>query len=456
MDEEYDIIALGTGLKECILSGLMSSVAKKRILHMDRNAFYGGETASLNLEQLYKKFRGEQKAPDHFGRSRDYSIDLCPKFIMACGDLVKILLATKVTAYLEFQSVNGSFVAQAEKDKPLTIHKVPSTPKEALASALMGMFQKRRFKSFIEWVNDYDPAVPKTHVLDCNKETSAAVFAYWKLEAETIIFTGHALALYLDDDYLKAPGGAIEMVNRCKLYAYSVSRYGNSPYIYPKWGLGGLPEGFSRRCAVHGGVYMLNVEEKANFVERILYDTTGRVNGVMSEGRSAKCNQLIADPSYFKGTDKIKARGQVARCICILDHAIPGSDNADSLQIIVPGSAVGRKNDIYVSVVSSVHNVAAKGKFIAVVSTNVETKEPEKEIVPALSLLGQLQEKFFWVTDFYVPVNDSSKDGCFITSSYDATSHFESCTAEVLDYYERMTGAKLDLTATTADEGEGQ
>ena len=57
MEEKYDIIALGTGLKECILSGLMSSVAGKKVLHMDRNSYYGGESASLNLEQLYKKFR---------------------------------------------------------------------------------------------------------------------------------------------------------------------------------------------------------------------------------------------------------------------------------------------------------------------------------------------------------------------------------------------------------------
>jgi Rab GDP dissociation inhibitor len=421
---------------------------------MDRNPFYGGETASLNLEQLYKKFRGEAKVPEHFGRSRDYSVDLCPKFIMACGDLVKILLSTKVTAYLEFQSVNGSFVAQGEKGK-LTVHKVPSTAKEALASGLMGMFQKRRYKSFVEWVNQYEESEPKTHSgLDCTTQTSAQVFDYWKLEAETIMFTGHALALYLDDDYLNRP--AIEMINRVKLYAYSVSRYGNSPYIYPKWGLGGLPEGFSRRCAVHGGVYMLNVEEKANFVERILFDDKGHVTGVVSEGKSAKCKQLIADPSYFKGTDKVQARGQVARCICILDHPIPNTENADSCQIIIPGSAVGRKNDIYVSMVSSVHNVAAKGKFIAVISTNVEGKEPDKEIAPAVSLLGNLLEKFFWVTDFYVPVNDPSKDGCFITCSYDATSHFESCTAEVLQFYEKLTGSKLDLAAAAAEGEEGQ
>jgi len=197
------------------------------------------------------------------------------------------------------------------------------------------------------------------------------------------------------------------------------------------------------------------LKKKANFVEKILYDTTGRVSGVMSEGKSAKCKQLIADPSYFKGTDKIRAQGQVARCICILDHAIPSTDNSDSCQIIVPGNAVARKNDIYVSMVSSVHAVAAKGKFIAVVSTNVETKEPENEIKPALALLGPILEKFFWITDFYVPVNDPSKDGCFITSSYDATSHFESCTAEVLTYFEKITGGKLDLTATATEE-EGQ
>lgn len=453
MDEDYDVIALGTGLKECILSGLMSSVAKKKILHMDRNPFYGGETASLNLEQLYKKFRGPGvEAPASFGRSREYCVDLCPKFVMACGDLVSILLHTKVTDYLEFQSVAGSFVVQNDKNK-LTVHKVPSTPKEAIQSGLLGLLQKKRFKDFIEWVNDYEPAETKTHSgLDLKKQTSAEVFKYWKLEPETIVFTGHALALYLDDSYLNRP--AIEMVNRCKLYARSVARYGNSPYIYPKWGLGGLPEGFSRRCAVHGGVYMLNVEEKSNFVEKVLFDDAGRVSGVVSEGKSAKCKQLIADPSYFVGTDKVKAVGEVARCICIMDHPIPNTKDVDSCQIIIPGSDLKRNSDTYISMVSSHHAIAAAGHFVAVISTNVETKNPENEIKEALSLLGAVKEKFFWTSTLYEPVNDPSKDGCYITSSYDATSHFYTSTREVLEVYEKMIGSKLDLSAPPAEEKE--
>ena len=45
------VIVLGTGLTECILSGLLS-VEGKKVLHMDRNDYYGGDSASLNLEQV--------------------------------------------------------------------------------------------------------------------------------------------------------------------------------------------------------------------------------------------------------------------------------------------------------------------------------------------------------------------------------------------------------------------
>lgn len=54
MDEQYDVVVLGTGLKECILSGLLS-VHGYKVLHMDRNDYYGGECASLNLNQTFQK-----------------------------------------------------------------------------------------------------------------------------------------------------------------------------------------------------------------------------------------------------------------------------------------------------------------------------------------------------------------------------------------------------------------
>ena len=111
MNEEYDVIVLGTGLKECILSGLLS-VKGKKVLHLDRYGYYGADCASLNLTNLWSKFRPGKQPPKEFGRNRDWNVDLIPKFIMANGNLVKILLHTKVTRYLEWKCLDGSYVYQ--------------------------------------------------------------------------------------------------------------------------------------------------------------------------------------------------------------------------------------------------------------------------------------------------------------------------------------------------------
>lgn len=130
MDEEYDCIILGTGLKECILSGMLS-VSGKKVLHIDRNKYYGAESASLTpLEDFLEKFNLPKDSLSEYGKSRDWNVDLIPKFLMANGQLVKLLIHTGVTRYLEFKSLEGSYVYKAGK-----IYKVPADEKEALTSS---------------------------------------------------------------------------------------------------------------------------------------------------------------------------------------------------------------------------------------------------------------------------------------------------------------------------------
>lgn len=84
------------------------------------------------LDELFTKFN-QQSPGDKYGRGRDWNVDLIPKFLMANGLLVKLLIHTGVTRYLEFKSVEGSYVYKQGK-----IAKVPVDQKEALASDLMG------------------------------------------------------------------------------------------------------------------------------------------------------------------------------------------------------------------------------------------------------------------------------------------------------------------------------
>ena len=81
------------------------------------------------------------------------------------------------------------------------------------------------------------------------------------------------MALHLDDSYLDGP--ADETAEAIQLYVHSLERYGKSPYIYPLYGLGGLPEGFSRLCAIHGGTFMLNKD-----IDEILFDNNGKAWGI--------------------------------------------------------------------------------------------------------------------------------------------------------------------------------
>ncbi|CDJ51677.1 RAB GDP dissociation inhibitor alpha, putative [Eimeria brunetti] len=275
MDEEYDVVVCGTGLKECILSGLLSCAGKK-VLHLDRNNYYGGEGASLSLTNLYNKFKPGTPPPAEYGSNRDWNVDLIPKFVMACGKLVKILLKTKVTRYLEWQVVEGAGDRVRGVNVPLD-----------------ATFRKEQMSLLLRLLRP--------------------VYKYFGLETNTIDFVGHAVALYPSDEYLKGPmKGPMEHI---KLYMYSVSRYGRSPFIYPVYGP---------------------------------------------------------------------------------------------------------------------HGICLKGKTIAIVSTTVETDDPEKELEPALKLLGKIEEKFVSVSEMLECTDTGKETNIFVSKSFDATSHFESATQDVL------------------------
>jgi Rab GDP dissociation inhibitor len=85
-----------------------------------------------------------------------------PKFIIASGELTKILVHTDVTRYLEFKQIAGSFVYRDGK-----ISKVPSTEMEAVKSPLMGLFEKRRAKKFFEFLQGWKDDDPATHQGGC-------------------------------------------------------------------------------------------------------------------------------------------------------------------------------------------------------------------------------------------------------------------------------------------------
>uniref|UniRef100_A0A2C9VJZ2 Guanosine nucleotide diphosphate dissociation inhibitor n=1 Tax=Manihot esculenta TaxID=3983 RepID=A0A2C9VJZ2_MANES len=361
MDKEYDMIVLGTGLKECILSGLLS-VDGLKVLRMDKNDYYGGESTSLNLNQLWKRSRGSDgKPPESLGMSKEYNVDMIPK--------------------------------------------------------------KFRARNFFTYIQDYEENDPKSHNdRDLTKVTAREIISENGLKNDRIDFIGHALAL---DSYLDQP--ALDFVKRMKLYAESLARFqGGSPYIYPMYGLGELPQAFARVSAVYGGTYMLNKPEC-----KVEFDGDGKAISVTSEGETAKCKKIVCDPSYLP--DKVKKVGKVARAICIMSHPIPNNSDSHLAQLILPQKQLGRKSDMR--------------KYMAFVSTEAETDNPEVELKPGIHLLVPVDEIFYYTYDRYVPTNHYEVDHCFIStvSRYNILIYsFENTVDEVIEMYSKIIGKLIN------------
>ena len=64
----------------------------------------------------------------------------------------------------------------------------------------MGLFEKRRFRSFLIWAYEYKEDNPATYKDIPPTTRMIDAFKKFRLEQDTIDFIGHALALYSDDE----------------------------------------------------------------------------------------------------------------------------------------------------------------------------------------------------------------------------------------------------------------
>lgn len=367
---------------------------------------------------------------------------------------------------MEFKPVDGSFVYSSKAGK---VCKVPAGPEDAMKSSLMGMMEKTRMVQFTLWVNKVKLSDRATWVAGTMKKTTLQLdtmtgekfFAYWGLEKSTVEFLTHSCCLYRDESFRSRP--AIEIVKKMQLYLESRTRFAGmtSPYLYPLYGLGELPQSFARLAAVHGGTYMLNTDmgDGPVFGEGKFSLEYGEGAGKAATGIKvnevvANAKIVIADPSYFP--ELAVKRGAVVRAIAILSEPVPntGQPPCGSYQVIFPGQSIGRTNDLYLFCCSDGHKVAPEGKYVCFVSSNVEGPTDgmsaeavaQRELAAGLSMLKGVVKIFYEMHDMHVPKSDGKEDKVFITESFDPTTHFETAITDVLAVYERIMGEKLVLT----------
>ena len=454
MEKHYNIIILGTGIKEYIILGLLLQYPKiekimlkqedLKVCRINKTNIIGEDSPSLNLSHLWSNFNKNQIPPEQYGEDKDWNIDLIPKIMMTNSPFVKLLLITEVYHFIEWKNIEEVFVYQYDNGGVFSsakgrIYKVPSTLEDISNSELMGLFEKNRCKKFYNFIQNFKENE------GMNVNTSFRdVIKQFGLEFNTIDFIGHAIALYSDNNFIEDK--AITTIKRIKNYfnylePKNKTQFFNTPFIYPIWGLQKIYKNYERQCNLYDFKYINNCN-----VEKILYDDNKKFKGIeLSNGKYIYGSILISEPSYMEKFNKVQITKRIIRRICLMNHPITSIGECDSCQIIIPQSQIKRDYDIFILQLGYGHCICKKGYYIVVISTFDDGNDINKQLAPAMEIIGNALECLDKIYPYYQPIDNSFKDNIYISNSLLPQSHFENDFDDIINEFQKITETKLDF-----------
>ena len=457
MEDKYDVIILGTGIKEYIIMGLLLKFPRIRkiklkleeikIYQLNKNEFFGEDCPSLNLTKLWSNFNKGENPPEAYGEDKDWNIDLIPKIMMTNSPITKILTLTDVYHYIEWKNIEEAFVYQYDKGGMFSsargrIYKVPSSQDDIVNSNLMGMFEKNRCKKFYNFVRNYNGNNSNGEI-NVNLPFNDVVQQFG-LELNTIDFIGHAVALYSNNSfYHDKTKSVIKKINfylNC-LESKNKNIYYTTPFIYPIWGLQKIYKNYERQFYLSDFQYEKNCD-----VEDILYDEDNKFKGIKtSKGKYIYGSILISEPSYMTKFNKVEEKNRVIRRICLMNHPIPDIGECDSCQIIIPQTQTGKKNDIFILQLGYGHCVCKKGYYVVVISTFDDKTDINRQLAPAMEIIGSTLECLDKVYTCYEPIDKTFNDCIYISNSFMPHSHFENDYDDIIDEFQKITDTQLEF-----------
>lgn len=380
----FDLILVGTGIPESILAAA-ASAAGKSVLHLDPNSFYGTHFSSLSLDEfssflrsesttgpsctpqlpasnpdsdfiavglehrcLYSDFEISTQTPGVLELSRNFNLDLAgPRALLCADSTVDLFLRSGVSQYLEFKSIDASFVY----DGMGGLSSVPDSRAGIFKDRTLRLTEKNLLMRFFKLVQDHlgvsdsDGAKSNDSSKISEEDLESPFVEFMEKmrlppKIKSIILYAIALADYDQDnmeaskDILKTKDG----IDRLALYHSSIGRFPNAlgAMIYPIYGQGELPQAFCRRAAVKGCIYVLRMPVSAVLMDK----HNGKCKGVrLGSGQDIFSHHLVVNPSFTIPRHSVSSvpKGKVARAVCITSSSLK-SDVSNFLVVYPPRS----------------------------------------------------------------------------------------------------------------------
>ncbi|WVN85715.1 uncharacterized protein L203_100866 [Cryptococcus depauperatus CBS 7841] len=324
----YDVAVIGTGLAEAIAASALAK-AGKTVLHLDPNDYYGGNQASLTLDELVEWALHRKDAipsscagvtcyaastsnlsPSLEVDQRRYSLSLFPALLPARGSLIDTLIASDVSKYVSFKLLDSVNIWQEENGKT---QKVPGSKEDVFKDKSIGLLEKRKLMKFLMFA---------AGEFECEQvlkdKESQPLLQFLR---DSFFLPDHlASSISYVISHCTSPNDeTLPALIRTRRYLKSIGRYGPSAFLVGQYGgAGEITQGFCRACAVFGGTYVLGASAKPELIEPCMDGLTIKVP---CHPRPVKISHLISAPDHvpeFLASSKPDQDSVVtAQCIAI-------------------------------------------------------------------------------------------------------------------------------------------
>ncbi|XP_022625128.1 rab proteins geranylgeranyltransferase component A 1-like [Seriola dumerili] len=278
-------------------------------------------TAQSQSEATRKKISYAQLVKE----GRRFNIDLVSKLMYSRGSLVDLLIKSNVSRYAEFKNVTRILTYRHGN-----VEQVPCSRADVFASRQLSVVEKRKLMRFL------------TSCLEETEEQHAyngrPYLEYLRdqqLGDNLQHFLLHSIAMVTEDTPTEVGLTSTRHFLRC------LGRYGNTPFLFPVYGLGEIPQCFCRMCAVFGGIYCLRHSVHCLLVDK----DTNRCKAVIdSRGQRISCSHFVVEDSYVAGERKKVATPTrfLSRAVLITDASVLPSDSDQQVSMVtVPPIAAG-------------------------------------------------------------------------------------------------------------------
>ncbi|XP_040594338.1 rab proteins geranylgeranyltransferase component A 2 [Mesocricetus auratus] len=267
--------------------------------------------------------------PQMIKESRRFNIDLVSKLLYSQGSLIDLLIKSNVSRYAEFKNVTRILAFREGK-----VEQVPCSRADVFNSKELTMVEKRMLMKFLTFCLDYEQHSDEYQ--DFKQCSFSEYLKTKKLTPNLQHFILHSIAMTSESSCTTLDG-----LKATKTFLQCLGRFGNTPFIFPLYGQGEIPQCFCRMCAVFGGIYCLRHKVQCLVVDK----DSGRCKGIIDHlGQRISASYFIVEDSYLsKETCSDVQYKQISRAVLITDQSILKTDSDHQISILVvpplkPGS----------------------------------------------------------------------------------------------------------------------